>query len=199
MQRRELIKISFCFLGGAAGASVSRALLAADSGASLTTAAAPFDAAQSESVRLLCDMIIPRTDTPGAVDAGVHDFIASIYADWYTDTERRIFLQGLSDLDAYCLAQQSAAFHETTDEVRLQALQEQERLAANYKPPESTRLTSRPPEAPDAPFFRKLKELVVLGYYTSEIGATQEMAYLPVPGKFDGNYDFIKVGRHWSH
>ena len=50
-----------------------------------------------------------------------------------------------------------------------------------------------------APFFNKIKELTVLGYYTSEVGATRELAYNPVPGKFDGDYDYAKVGRQWSY
>ena len=47
-----------------------------------------------------------------------------------------------------------------------------------------------------APFFYQLKELTVLGYYTSEVGATQELAYLPIPGHYEGDYDF--TGKQWS-
>jgi hypothetical protein len=56
-------------------------------------------------------------------------------------------------------------------------------------------------EAPDeqSPFFYKLKLLTVLGYYTSEVGATQELSYNPVPGRYEGDVDFDKVGRQWSY
>ncbi len=50
---------------------------------------------------------------------------------------------------------------------------------------------------PNSPFFTKLKELVVLGDYTSEVGATQELVDAPMPGYYDGNVDFNMVKRQW--
>ena len=50
----------------------------------------------------------------------------------------------------------------------------------------------------NTPFFTKLKELTVLGYFTSEVGAKQALAYNPMPMRYDGDYDFDKVGREWS-
>ena len=70
MQRRELLKLSVALLGAAASASVSRALLA-DCGPRTISDAAAFPGSQRASVELLADMIIPTTDTPGAVAAGV--------------------------------------------------------------------------------------------------------------------------------
>jgi hypothetical protein len=49
-----------------------------------------------------------------------------------------------------------------------------------------------------SPFFFKLKQLTVLGYYTSEVGGTKELSYNPVPGSYEGDYDFDKVGHQWS-
>jgi hypothetical protein len=49
-----------------------------------------------------------------------------------------------------------------------------------------------------SPFFTKIKELTVLGYYTSEVGAQQELSYNPMPMRYEGDYDFVKVGKQWS-
>ena len=198
MQRRELIKLSALLLGTAASFSVSRALLAG-ANAAPGAAAKVFNSTQQTAIDLLSDMIIPTTDTPGAVAAGVPDFIASIIGEWYTDTERDIFFAGLNALDKYCFKQKGQPFHQATEATRIAALQDQERLAAEYKSAIPGELLAKPAEDEHAPFFKKIKELVVLGYYSSEVGATQELAYRPVPGEYNGNYEFAKVGRQWSH
>jgi hypothetical protein len=48
------------------------------------------------------------------------------------------------------------------------------------------------------PFFRSLKELTLVGYYTSEVGATRELHHAPVPGRFDGCVPLAQVGRTWA-
>lgn len=194
MHRRDILKLSALLLGSAATASVSRALQAGVNAAT-GTANSVFNDHQQQAVELLADIIVPATDTPGAVAAGVPAFVESIVADWYTDIERSVFLDGLKALDQYCQTNGGTRFTAASAQTRIAALREQEAVAKAYKPPART----RPGDDPRAPFFTKIKELVVLGYYTSEVGATQELVYLPVPGYYDGNYDFAKVGRQWSH
>jgi len=89
MRRREVLKASAWLLGTAVSASVSRALLADE--LSITGNGA-FTDEQLAAVELLSDMIIPTTDTPGAVAAGVPDFIATIFQDWYRQAEQESFL-----------------------------------------------------------------------------------------------------------
>lgn len=198
MRRREIIRWSTAVMGVALSGSLSRALMA---DVSITAARADtvFAPPQRSAVNLLADMIIPETDTPGAVAAGVPDFIASIFRDWYTDTEREIFSAGLDALDQYCQAEGGTPFHDADPSTRRNALLEQERIAAEYQPPQGGFALRRPKSDETAPFFTKIRELVVLGYYTSELGATTELAYRPVPGEYNGDYDFDKVGRQWSH
>ena len=198
MQRRDLLKLSAMFLGGTVSASLSQALLA-DVSANPKAFVRVFDAGQQQSVKLLSDMIIPNTDTPGAVEAGVHDFIATIVDEWYTETERSIFMEGLAALDTYCQEHSQQHFHLTDESGRVAALQYMEKLASQYKSPQAATQMARPAIDETEPFFTKLKGLVVLGYYTSEVGSTQELAYRPVPGTYNGDYDFAQVGRQWSH
>ncbi len=197
MQRRELLKLSMTLLGATAGASVSRALLAGEV-LHAGSATGVFNPVQRKAVELLSEMIIPTTDTPGAITAGVPDFIASIVGDWYKPNEREIFMQGLVALDEYCAGNGGRPFVESDEATRIAALQAQEAAAAGYKAPQQARL-KMPDEDENAPFFKRLKELVVLGYYTSEVGATQELAYLPMPGYYNGSYDFDEIGREFTH
>jgi len=198
MNRRELLKLSVALLGTAASASVSRALLAGTEPVA-GAASAAFTESQWTTVNLLSDMIIPPTDTPGAVAAGVPDFIATMVSEWYRPAEREIFFQGLAALDVFCIEQGGVPFHKAPEVTRLAALQAQEQAAADYQSPLPTKMSYQQPTDENSPFFHKLKELVVLGYYTSEVGATQELAYLPMPGRYEGDYDFAKVGRLWSY
>lgn len=198
MHRRELLKLSAALLGAAASASVSRALQAGV-GPEAGAANVVFTTSQRTSVNLLSDMIIPPTDTPGAVEAGVPDFIAMMVSEWYRPTEREIFFQGLAELDAFCDEQDGVPFHQASEATRAAALQAQQRAAADYRSKLPMKMSYQQPTDEHSPFFNKLKELVVLGYYSSEVGATQEMAYLPMPGRYDGDYDFAKVGRPWSY
>lgn len=196
MQRRDLLKLSLALVGSAASASVSRAVQAGVNEQS-TPAKSVLSPSQQGSVKLLSDMIIPPTDTPGAVDAGVPAFIDTIVTEWYRDEERRIFLQGLDDLDAFCIEWEQKAFDAAAMETRVAALQSQEKAAASYRAPPGGLFGSGSPDE-NAPFFNKLRELVVLGYYTSAVGSREELIYLPMPGHYDGNYDFSKVGRQWT-
>jgi len=52
----------------------------------------------------------------------------------------------------------------------------------------------------DAPnhYFRMIKELTLLGYFTSEVGCTQALRYLPVPGKYDGDYAYKPGDKAWA-
>jgi len=199
MHRRDLLKLSALLLGSAATTSVSRAIQAGVN--TNSTLSAAFSDDQRLAVNLLSDMIIPRTDTPGAVEAGVPAFIESIVADWYTETERGIFMQGLNDLDDYCLAHASARFTTASDDIRIAALRDQEAIAREYQSPMGAAGPSLFGAQDDqlTPFFSKIRELVVLGYYTSEVGATQELIYRPMVHEFDGDHDFSKVGRQLAY
>ncbi|MGK0418710.1 MAG: hypothetical protein ACJAST_003826 [Halopseudomonas sp.] len=197
MHRRELLKYTALLLGGAASASVSRAVLAA-APINLGLGKIIFNQGQQASVALLSEMIIPTTDTPGAIKAGVPDFIASIVSEWYNDTERKVFFQGLHDLDSHCQAAEGNPFHTASEAVQLASLQEQEQIAAAYKSPNKAGHPMAKQNDESLPFFAKLKELVVVGYYSSEVGATQELSYLPMPMFYDGEYDYSKIGRRWT-
>jgi hypothetical protein len=147
-------------------------------------------------VSQLAELIIPTTDTPGAIAAGVPTFIDQIVSTWCTLQERRIFVAGLDALDAFCQTRYARAFVGCDTRQQALALADTEQHASTYRSPYGGGIFSDADEA--APFFYKLKQLTVLGYYTSEIGATQELRYEPVPGRYDGDVDFSALGRQWS-
>ena len=137
----------------------------------------------------IADQILPDTDTPGARAAGVHHFIDALLAESYPASERKRFLEGLSDVDARAGRAWGRPFLQgaPADQRALLEQLDREALAA---PP--TR------DEPAVPFFRTLKELTLVGYYTSEIGATRELHHAPVPGRYDGCVPLAQIGRTWA-
>lgn len=160
-----------------------------------------FSELQSRQVALLAEMVIPRTDTPGALDAGVPAFIGMMVAKWYTDLERQIFLDGLQELDAHCRDRFGKDFIAAGPEQREAALVDAEQRALSYVSPVPGGFFSRMSKVIDeqAPFFTKLKELTVIGFLASEVGAKQFLAHNPIPMRFDGDWGYPESGRQWSY
>jgi gluconate 2-dehydrogenase gamma chain len=143
-----------------------------------------LDAIQRDTVAALCDTIIPETDTPGAIEAGVPAFIETLLSQWCTADERETFVAGLAFLDGWCAAHRVPAFRHASPVQRAAALSAAERQATLARDD-------------DDPFFTMARELVVVGYYTSRVGATQELRYNPMPGRY-ADISFASVGRQWS-
>lgn len=189
LSRREMLSLSLKLLGGAMSASVLEALAAG--GPTQTAPTRDVFPGDSRAIMAeLAEMIIPRTDTPGALDAGVPAFVEGIVADWYSEQERRIFIDGLLTIDAWCTEHHGKPFLKCTADEREQA------LAAAAKKQGGLFVDLK---KPDAPFFTKLKELTTVGYCTSELVSTQVFRYLPVPGHYDGHYPAEKVGTNWTY
>lgn len=131
-------------------------------------------------------VIVPTTDTPGAKEAGVPQFIGALVAGWMTDDEAALFRNGLAALDASARERYQRGYADCTPEQGAELLQAL-RAASPYGG-RTFSLIDRILD-PKAPFYLRLRDLVVLGYFTSEAGSNQELRYLPVPGKFESNVD----------
>lgn len=136
-------------------------------------------------VRELGEIIIPTTDTPGAIAAGVHDFINHFAANCASKEEQQGLLAGLKRIDDSAQTRFSKAFVSASKTQQIELLTNMEKAADGFT-------------ADDRKFFKQLKALVTFGYYTSEIGATQELAYLAIPGGYKGNFKFKQIGKAWA-
>lgn len=226
IDRREALRRTALALGGLLSAPTLAAMLAGcdtpPAGEAGWTPLA-LSSAQGELVATIAEHIIPATDTPGARAVGVHRFIDVMLAEYYAADDRAAFLAGLADVDHRAQAAHGAAFTALTPAQQRDMLTalDREAYAARVAPaaprPSDERggdaggrtenATGAPPMAAAAvvhsrpgrqPFFRTIKELTLLGYYTSQVGATRELKYAQVPGRFDGCIPFASVGRAWS-
>lgn len=149
-----------------------------------------FSEEQNQMVDTIAEIIIPETDTPGAGAANVNRFIDAMVGESYPEADRDRFLEGLDDVNARCEDAYDAPFVDCTDEQQRDLVEE---LDTDTFGPDAS---PSDPEAP--PFFHMMKELVIVGYYTSEVGATQELKTNAVPGYYDGDVPYEEIGRAWS-
>jgi hypothetical protein len=198
MNRRELLLAAISTIGGVLVGSPTLRVIAGETPTAVASRSV-LHGRQPEMISVLAEMIIPATDTPGAIDAGVPAFIEMMVADWYTDTERQIFLDGLAELDAFCRTAYGTDFLGCSADQRVAALQAAEKKAASYVSPLPPGFFAAMAKLIDerTPFFAKLKELTVIGFFSSETGATKFLNYNPMPMRYDGDFDY--AGRQWSY
>lgn len=118
------------------------------------------------------DTIIPETDTPGAKAVGIGAFMVMMVTDTYDAENQGAFVSGINSLRSDFKSSNGKSFEEGTVEERTGFLNEMKAKAAAGE--ESAKV------------INMLKDLTVLGYFSSEIGATQALNYVEVPGRYDG-------------
>jgi len=171
--------------------------LAGCSGPGATGGAANFTAAQFETLTQLSDMLIPATDTPGALAAGVPDFVQRMMGDWAMTSTRDNIRAALTLLNESARKAKDQDFVELSDADKAEVLTEYESVCfSNYDPPAPV---GESPIADPHAGYRELKKLVNRGYYWSEIGCTQELQYELQPGP-DARADapMAEIGRSWA-
>ena len=142
---------------------------------------------QNAIVVAMIDLIIPGTDTPGAKAARVNEFMDVILTDWATAEESARFLAGLDDVDTQANALFGKSFLEASpaqQSAMLQALDDS--VDWLHGPPSDPAVSGRDFNQLRGEFFRSFKLMTIHGYYTSEIGQTQELKREIIPGAFHG-------------
>jgi gluconate 2-dehydrogenase gamma chain len=180
LTRREALKRVAWLLGGTVSAS---AILATQKGYSVTTPAGRKPSIlippQMSIVSAVSEILIPRTDTPGAIDVGVPRFIDLMLEDVCTQKDREHYLAGLADFDAAAHTEQGKEFL-ALEPAHQVALVRRFHDAAVIEDQRAARLR----EDLQRPFILMTKELTLLGFFTSQAGATQVLQYVAVPGSY---------------
>lgn len=195
MERREALKRVGLLMGGALSASTIAGVLG---GCQPGPATEPFvpqtlASAQNDLVTTITELIIPETDTPGARAARVNAFIDRMLTDWFKDDERAHFLSELETVETKAQDAFGKPFLDLTPEEQTELLSAMEEEGLAWM--EVLDTGGANPEKP--PFFNMIKELTLAGYYTSEIGGSQELRDMPI-GVYRGDVPFEEIGRAWS-
>jgi len=204
MERRELLKIIAVLTGSAlVGGDVflSGCKTSVKKGEGLLSA---DDIALLDEVG---DTIIPVTDTPGAKAAKVGEFMSVYVRDCYRPDQQKAFTEGIAALNKACEKQFSKKFMDLTAAERTPLLTALEAEAKAYnqqiKEKEQAAIDAAKKnmkEFKGAPvhYYTMIKQLTLMGYFTSEIGTKQALRFLPVPGKYDGAFPYKKGDKAWA-
>ena len=143
-----------------------------------------LDPHQNDTVVTIAELIIPTTDTPGATAAKVNEFVDLALAEWFDTDERTRFLGGLADVDARSRKLFTKDFTACTPEQQAQILTALDAEVAELRDGEKQGYTVE--ATTSQRFFRSMKRLTLVGYYTSEVGQNDELHNPIIPGRYDG-------------
>nr|WP_200955780.1 gluconate 2-dehydrogenase subunit 3 family protein [Sphingomonas sp. Root241] len=183
IDRRDALAGMVAMFGASLFAPIARAAAAQMTPISDGPPSSPvFTAQQRALMTALSERVMPTTDTPGAITAGVPAFIEKLLADWAAPGDRKPIVDGLDAIETRSQADYKVAADKATPA-------QQDALL-------TLAMEDKIPGGKD--FFEKFRQLVITGYFTSEVGITQEREYLPVPGRYDGAYPYSKVNKVFS-
>lgn len=191
IDRREAIRRVSALLGGAA--LVGGSALWTGCRTAPAPGAAGFETFTADEIALLdevAETILPETKTPGAKAAKVGAFMAVMVTDCYDERDQQVFRRGMRQLDDASRTTSGSSFMSATPQARLALLQSLDREQKSYM---EGKAASEP-----AHYFRMIKELALLGYFTSEIGYTQAQRYVESPGRYDPCLPHTPGDRSWA-
>ena len=180
MNRREAVLRIALLMGGAMVGS--QVILSGQAVLDKPTAKG-FSDADISLMDEIGETIIPATDIPGAKAAKIGAFMAMMVTDCYNDGQHAAFVEGLRQINLDCRKRYGTSFMDSTPAQRTGLANA---LDAGHRAKD-----------PHSRYFRMMKELTILGYFSSEIGATQAVKFVQVPGAFHGDYPYKKGDRAW--
>ncbi len=189
-------KRSFLFglsllVGGAAatellgGNAISTALAYTPRPDSTSQAGKIFSQADMLLLRDICATVIPKTETAGAAEVDTHGFIDNQLYHCYQPAEQQRVTSVLLKINQVALQRHQQPFSSTTAAQQLALLTDLEKPDNGFHHKDRTD-------------FKFLKSQIVFGYYTSEVGASQELEYLATPGGFKGSIPYDSIGKAWG-
>lgn len=189
MNRRDALKKVAILIGGTLSAPTLIAMSRWDSPITPTLGILPFNLSdlQRRIVAEVAEMIIPKTDTAGATEAGVPAFIEMMLKDCYYQPEHLSFLEGVAALEQSKFLEMDAAQKTAT----LKQLEKDTKNIMKVREVKQTKMGDNDDkeemksQPKGLPFWRLMKELTLLGYFTSEVGIKASFEYEPIPGQLE--------------
>lgn len=211
MDRRELLKMIAVLTGGAViGGEVF--LTGCKAGGKADVGFTTVNIALLDEV---AETIIPATATPGAKAAAVGEFMKVMVTDCYTEAQQTEFTNGIASLEEACNKVNNKSFVECTPQQRHDLLVSLEKEAKEFntkrdeedkpKKEANDKANSALPwkdqkefEGAPSHYYTMMKQLTLLGFFTSKTGMTETLRHIPVPGKFDGAFPYAKGDKAWA-
>ncbi len=181
MNRREALeKTSWILTSVLVAPAVLGALQACQQEASSTRNLLVLTDQQDDLVRAISDTIIPKTQSPGASEVQVNQFIDLLLKDVFEEEVKQNFLDGLAQFDQDCQSATGKTFTKLSETERFRYLEKVDRAVMGKEYGKSV------------PFYYTFKQLTVSVYLSTEAGVKQNLNYVPIPGPFQANVEFKK-------
>lgn len=182
MDRRELLKMVALATGGAViGGEI---FLAGCKSKDAEVAGMTFSQNDIALLDEVAETIIPKTTTAGAKEAEVGKFMTVMVNDCYEEADQKIFHEGMKKLDEACNKMHGHDFMKAEPVHRKELLTSLDKEAKEY-------MKNKKKEDPTH-YFTMMKQLTLVGYFSSKPGLEQNFNYQPVPGKYDGAVPYKK-------
>ncbi|WP_353722293.1 gluconate 2-dehydrogenase subunit 3 family protein [Dyadobacter sp. 676] len=189
MNRRTAITQVAAMLGGAFSAPTLLAMKRWEDYEQSPSFGTDFTLTENQKliVAEVAEMIIPKTATPGAKDVGVPAFIVMMLQDCYKTPEHKSFLEGLGNLEKKQFLNLNTEQKTTVlKQVENDSVEEMKAYQVQQtKMGDNEDREQMAAQAKGLPFWRLIKELTMLGYFTSEQGIKSSFEYVPIPGKLE--------------
>ena len=222
MDRRDAVKSVAFLLGGALSATTIGVFLEGCSSSGNKDNKNLFSPHHEKLITEIADIIVPTTSTPGAKAAGVGPWIPMMVKDCYPEDAQKAFAKGLDDLEDRSKKEFSKSFLEMSvkereqllgkvrdetvaaqkkerDEIEATRIAEENKIVKKSEKEEAGRPMNAKEAKPSKPyFFAIMRDLTLLGYFTSEIGQTKAYAYVDIPGRYDGCVDLKPGQKVWA-
>lgn len=193
MDRREALRRTALLMGGVVSApAIMGVLKGCATKTSVDWKPEFFAEDQASIVTDVAEIVIPRTDTPGAKDVGVPSFIDQMLKEVYSKEDQEFFLNGMKAFSEGSKSEFGDVFTELDEDDQTAYVKKVHAEAVDAE--------NNTDPAPKRPFILMMKELTMLGYFTSEVGATQVLQYVAVPGAYNGCIPLSEAGngRTWA-
>jgi hypothetical protein len=138
----------------------------------------------------IAETILPATKTPGAKAAKCGQFMTTMVNDCYEERDQKIFRDGLNKIQDFSEKEYNNKFTDLNSDQRhalLVKLDNEQKSASKELKPDQPKH-----------YFRLMKELTLLGYFTSEIGCTQARRYVETPGRYEACIPYKKGDKAWA-
>ena len=196
MERREAMKNMALAMGYTLSASTLASLLTS-CGEQVTLDWQPknFSKEQALNVETLCDAIIPKTDTPGAKELGVPQFLDSFIGEVMTEADRAAYLKELDTFMQLCVDSQGKQLY-ACDEAEKKAFLDEQNAQNKMKYPGIWGADMV--KADIRNFFGKFKDTLVWVFFTTKVAGEEILPYDPVPGGYDACFTITPDTKSWS-
>ncbi len=219
MNRREAIqRVAFILGGSVIGANL---FLEGCTRPASRNVESLFETSNIDFLNEIAEAILPKTSTPGAKDANVGAFIPVMIRDCYSPADQQAFVDGLNGIDERAQKDFGKKFVDLSAEEKLQFVNTQDKEAKEFQKERGKKLKEKEKEMREKEgeainefefdgklakvkdetpnhFFTMMKQLTLTGFFTSEVGMTQALRYVKIPGKYDGDYPYKKGDRAFA-